>query len=112
MKAIMVICIAGCGSHIERAETLIDDSDYVEARAILAREPCVERNEALRCALVLAIAADGVGDREARDAWTARARVLAREQKLAPLDQSRFDALVRRVVWERQVDRAAAAKVD
>ncbi len=109
MKVLILLsCLVGCESRIEHAESLVDDGDYVEARAVLAHESCVARSEALRCALAFAIVADGVGDRVARDAWIARCRLLAQTQRVGGIEQARLNALDRRVLWERQVDRAIA----
>ena len=104
MKLLLCAWLVGCGSRIDRAESLIDDAEYIEARAVLMHEPCLARNETPRCALAHALVADGVGDRATRDDWTARADVLARGHNLSSPERARLNALIRRVIWEREVE--------
>ncbi len=109
MRSTFLVCVAlvGCGSRMERALTLIDDAEYIEARSVLASERCVGRNETPQCALAQALVADGVGDRQSRDAWTARAELHSRLRRLSDVERARLIALARRVSWDRQVDHLA-----
>jgi hypothetical protein len=104
------VAIAGCGSRIDRALSLIDDAAYVEARIALARERCGGSNDTPQCALAQALVADGLGDRQSRDAWTALAGSRSRTTRLSDVENARLMALVRRVAWDREVDHLAALK--
>jgi hypothetical protein len=106
MRFPLLVCVAlaGCGSRVDRALTLLDDAAYVEARGALVLERCVGLDETPQCALAHALAADGLGDSRTRDGWVERAELLSRRAPLRGLEMARLRALERRVSWERQVD--------